>query len=369
MKGVWFNPHDVVLLLTGLLALLLAAPMLLKPRSRSSDRALAGFVLTQGLAALYLLLVYSPLTGPDLLRWLGAFELMPLVALYLLQGPLLLLYSNAITGQPVRLERADWLWLGAIMAYAVLSTVLTAAFGHRWIFPLIPMGLTLPALLLSIAYGVRALLVLRRHDRQIRERFSNIEDINLLWLSYAAVGFTGVWILRLLSFFGFKLGGQEFADLLGKAVNYPTIVLIAVMITLGLSQAQFPSSSRDEEDGPPAKPAPRINPALVEKLEHLMTEIRVYQDPDLSAEGLADSMDISPRSLSALINGHFGKNFYDFVNQHRVLEAQRRLRDPAERNTTIQRIFEDAGFNSKSTFNAFFKRATGQTPSEYRRAA
>ena len=100
-----------------------------------------------------------------------------------------------------------------------------------------------------------------------------------------------------------------------------------------------------------------------------MDEIRVYEDPDLNVEGLADSMGISPRSLSALINGHFNENFYDFVNGYRVREAQRMLRDFTEREQTIQRIFEAAGFSSKSTFNSFFKKATGMTPSEYRRQA
>jgi AraC-like DNA-binding protein len=80
-------------------------------------------------------------------------------------------------------------------------------------------------------------------------------------------------------------------------------------------------------------------------------------------------MGISTRSLSALINGHFGQNFYDFVNSYRIRDAQRQLNDPRQESKTIQRIFEDAGFSSKSTFNTFFKRVTGITPSEYRKAA
>ena len=80
-------------------------------------------------------------------------------------------------------------------------------------------------------------------------------------------------------------------------------------------------------------------------------------------------MDMSPRSLTTLINGHFGMTFYEFVNRYRVLEASEKLADPANADVTVQRIFEDAGFNSKSTFNTLFKKATGKTPSEYRRQA
>ena len=63
-----------------------------------------------------------------------------------------------------------------------------------------------------------------------------------------------------------------------------------------------------------------------------------------------------------------GKNFYDFVNHYRVQEAKEQLGNPALSQKTIQRVFEDVGFNSKSTFNTIFKKVTGQTPSEYRRS-
>jgi AraC-like DNA-binding protein len=97
--------------------------------------------------------------------------------------------------------------------------------------------------------------------------------------------------------------------------------------------------------------------------------VKLYQDPDLHLDGLADSVGISTRSLSALINGHHKQNFYDFVNDYRVRDAQRQLEDPSLKSKTIQKIFEDAGFSSKSTFHTYFKKVTGKTPSEYRKAA
>jgi AraC-like DNA-binding protein len=108
---------------------------------------------------------------------------------------------------------------------------------------------------------------------------------------------------------------------------------------------------------------------MIEKLDDLMSRVKLYQDPDLHLDGLADSMGGSTRSLSALINGHYEQNFYDFVNDYRVRDAQRQLEDPRLKSKTIQRIFEDAGFNSKSTFNTYFKKVTGKTPSQYRKAA
>jgi AraC-like DNA-binding protein len=41
------------------------------------------------------------------------------------------------------------------------------------------------------------------------------------------------------------------------------------------------------------------------------------------------------------------------------------LVNPKFRHLTNLAIAEEAGFNSKATFNAVFKKQTGQTPSEY----
>jgi AraC-like DNA-binding protein len=77
-------------------------------------------------------------------------------------------------------------------------------------------------------------------------------------------------------------------------------------------------------------------------------------------------MSISAHNLSEVINTQAGKNFYDFVNGYRVEAVMRRLRDPRYAHLTILALAEESGFNSKSTFNACFRRHTGLTPSQYR---
>ena len=59
-----------------------------------------------------------------------------------------------------------------------------------------------------------------------------------------------------------------------------------------------------------------------------------------------------------------GQSFFEFVNTVRVHEAARLLCEEPDRN--ILDIAMTVGFNSKSTFNLAFKRATGMTPSHYR---
>ena len=71
-------------------------------------------------------------------------------------------------------------------------------------------------------------------------------------------------------------------------------------------------------------------------------------------------------TLSRILNQHFGKNFFEFINGYRVEEAKRLLRDPDQQTASMLDILAAAGFTSKSTFNSIFKKHLGQTPSQYR---
>ena len=98
-----------------------------------------------------------------------------------------------------------------------------------------------------------------------------------------------------------------------------------------------------------------------------MQNRKPYLESDLTLLKLSQQIGISTHNLSQVINEKLDMNFYDFVNKHRVEEAKRLLIDPAKQPLTILAIAEEAGFNSKTTFNSCFKKFTSTTPSEYKR--
>ena len=57
-------------------------------------------------------------------------------------------------------------------------------------------------------------------------------------------------------------------------------------------------------------------------------------------------------------------NFFDFVNQYRVEEAKKELTKGLDNRTLIALAF-DVGFNNKASFNNYFKKYTGMTPTHY----
>ena len=98
----------------------------------------------------------------------------------------------------------------------------------------------------------------------------------------------------------------------------------------------------------------------------MMEEEKPYLNNDLSATGLAKMVQISRHELSEILNMEFGQNFYDFINEYRVKEFQKRIVLPENDHLTIMAVAVDSGFNSKSSFNSFIKKFTGTTPSRYK---
>jgi len=102
------------------------------------------------------------------------------------------------------------------------------------------------------------------------------------------------------------------------------------------------------------------------KLKTFMENEKPYLNPDLTLNDLSEQLNISNHNLSEILNTRLKQNFFDFVNQYRVEEVKMHLADPGKDHLTLLSIGLDAGFNSKSGFNAIFKKYMSITPSEYR---
>lgn len=97
-----------------------------------------------------------------------------------------------------------------------------------------------------------------------------------------------------------------------------------------------------------------------------MEKSKIYLEPEISLEDLSERSNIPKHHITQLLNEHLDKNFYTFINEYRIQEAVAKLKDP-ELDINILSLAYDCGFNSKSSFNNYFKKITGLTPSGYRK--
>jgi len=107
----------------------------------------------------------------------------------------------------------------------------------------------------------------------------------------------------------------------------------------------------------------------IKALEQLLIEDKIFLDSNLTSEIVAKKLNISTGHLSRIIKTELHTNFNDYLNLFRINEAKTYLENSEFSNYTITAIGLEAGFNSKSTFYAVFKKATGQTPLAYKKAS
>ena len=105
----------------------------------------------------------------------------------------------------------------------------------------------------------------------------------------------------------------------------------------------------------------------LQKLTVLMEQEKLYRHPQLSRELVAERLSISPGYLSQQINAHSQLNFSTFIIQYRVNDVKQKLVNPDFDNYSLLSIGMEAGFQSKSSFYAAFKKVTGMTPTAYKK--
>lgn len=198
-----------------------------------------------------------------------------------------------------------------------------------------------------------------------------------LWLPLLVAAQTGgILAYELITGRGSAMNGNPQASLAG-AVLILAVVLFAGLTLLRtepelLVRSEAPladAEGRSESGGPEAGSLSPSEVVLKDKLEAAMAE-GIYRTPGLSIAGLAERLGTPEHRLRALINQRLGhRNFSAFLNRYRIAEAKALLADRTHVDLPVLTIAMDLGYNSLPPFNRAFRAETGQSPTDYRRAA
>lgn len=102
---------------------------------------------------------------------------------------------------------------------------------------------------------------------------------------------------------------------------------------------------------------------IIELLKHAFEIEKIYTNPNLSLKLLSEKLQYPSYLVSQAINLKFNKSFFDLVNENRVMEAQRILKN-RNQNKTIESVAFEVGFNSRASFYRAFKKYAGENPKE-----
>lgn len=209
----------------------------------------------------------------------------------------------------------------------------------------------------QLVYLIAIALLIKKDQSEIRLLVKNSYFRILLALaSLIAV----MWVFDMYRIlFDFDLyTGVINTVLMSSALIYLTIKLLS-------KEAIFQDNTPHKYASSGLSPKGELD--VLSKIQGLFESQKAYTDQQLTLAGLASKLSIPSPYISQTINNQLAISYNDFVNKHRVEEAQRLLRNPANHNLTLLYIAQSSGFKSSSAFNAAFKKVTGTTPSQFRK--
>jgi AraC-like DNA-binding protein len=366
-----FNLPSILNLLGATQAMLLAVVLFgLKRGDRTANRLLAAFAVT-----------IAVLIGGNILISTHYIDLFPHLSRVhhpfdFLGGPLLYLYiRRLLTGQALR--RKDLLHfvpfvlcLLYLLPYYFQSSEyklgnVNSIQYAQWYYLRAALAIAQAAVYLTVI-----VFTLAKFTRKSRQEGSPMERSNLFqarFLAFSFLAILGVAILRYV----FDVNFPAYMGYTNLILPLGATMIVYTMAYFGLRKSQW----QEMENLAPARKYERSNltperaERYLKKLLDLMEAEKPYTDGDLTIQKLAERLMIPAQHLSQTINERLSQSFSEFINAYRVEEAKRQLLDSKKKHYSILAIAEEVGFNSKSSFNAVFKKYTSITPSEFRKAA
>jgi AraC-like DNA-binding protein len=142
------------------------------------------------------------------------------------------------------------------------------------------------------------------------------------------------------------------------ALSVSSLQLFVIFYFVYFNEIVFMPQKKTEREG-------CHNEQLANSIMEFMHQSKPYLDADITLNVFAEMMGEKPHVISKAINDCFNKNFRDFINEFRVNEFIDKMNTDKAKNLTFLYLAHEVGFNSKSTFNLAFKKATGLSPREY----
>lgn len=113
------------------------------------------------------------------------------------------------------------------------------------------------------------------------------------------------------------------------------------------------------------KRAAKSNTEGIELITRYFEQSKPYLNPTLNINIAAIETGLTSREFSFILNQHFNQRFTDFVNHYRIAYVNSKLKNGYLEHYTLESLYREAGFSSKSTFNKAFKKINQCTPSAF----
>ena len=229
-----------------------------------------------------------------------------------------------------------------------------------------------------ISYIIAIFIVLKKYKTIYLENYSNANYSVYKWLFQITLFSCIAHSFVLVRWFLSNSIYQEYVLNINLLISFSVLSITIFFVLKALYYPQLftginmnleplSTTSKKKTKALSAKES-EVESQYLETLITFMNDKKPYLDFELTLQKLSVKTEIPEKELSLLINHHLGKHFFDFINEYRINDAKKLLQAPSKKDLTVLEILYEVGFNSKSSFYSAFKKATNQTPTQYRKS-
>ena len=216
-----------------------------------------------------------------------------------------------------------------------------------------------------IGYFVAIFIYLYRKKQYIKDNWSDAEYMQKEWIPklmilfaalfvtvmtcYAIWPRTDAWLIQILNVMAMSFLVYNF-------IAHPTVPYIQ-----GTSRMLV----KDETVGFQSIPDEEQMRDICSQVKEYLETTNAFLRKDLSLSILSRETGIYQKLLSRSINEYLKQNFFELINEMRVGEAKRRLLLPENAGHTVDSLYEECGFRTRSTFFLAFKKVEGLSPAQW----
>ncbi len=291
---------------------------------------------------------------------LNIFVSWPLItpAFVLLNGPLWYFFVRQLTGNK-SWRPQDWLHLTP----AVLGTTISASWPQTIIFV---------GTLSQFIYIYCAIKLVKQYHQLSKQQHSDAHDMQIKWVVHVMSAIVFVSVIDLIRLNSQQSLSNELAQIAYLLTQLLYLMVFVYLIYQAINQPALFNGL--QQDFSPTKPPSKTNPIDQPELEKRKKQFAVidqyiqdhllFLQPRLSIRTLSEQCGMTEKEISQAINHVDDLNFCDYINGMRIEHFKQVLTI----HSNILQTALDCGFNSKSSFNAVFKKATGLTPSQFQKS-
>jgi AraC-like DNA-binding protein len=354
----------------------------LKPHKKNSDIPYAITIII-----VFLLTILDNLLRPTFIDMSILEYIYPITRLsYLLIGPALFIYVRALMTTGFRVKLIEVLHLIPFVFFfvcilynpGIIHPQIIVGYGSEHIINEVQNSKGTMFLywdstihLSRFIYLAIILLYLQKLKRKLPDVVSVFNMQNTLsWFRNLIVFYTIVYFLAFLSFIFFSEENISYQSYSAFARNIPPILFVFFFSIFALKQHKLPEiqiiNNKENEN--------KYSKSGINKKEcdNLYLKIRkhiecskLYLNPELTLNELAEQMGETRHRVSEAINRGASTKFYSFINAFRLEEFIDAVKSNRFPDYTIISIAFECGFGSSSTFYKLFKKEYNITPKQF----